>query len=122
MSTAQEKNDTEDGKQETIDTTVVKSDVEKSISFIRENATYWKDKRRRELDLIQYYTLAATLVMATNLFLKENIKNVGGWIPFCLAGTLLTAVATWLLNRLRSEDATRHCNSCFELLSQYETF
>jgi hypothetical protein len=96
--------------------------VTKAISLIRANGAYWGELHKRHISVIGYYTLTATIIMGVNLLLKENVRSVGGWIPFCLAAAVITAIASWLVNRQQSEDAMTHRNRCFDLLARYEAF
>jgi hypothetical protein len=86
------------------------------ISTLSNNVTYWGEKNKTGLAVIELYTLAATIIMAINLALKENIQNVGGWIPFCLVATILTGIATYYVNSQKSEDSGTNRSRCLQAI------
>lgn len=84
------------------------------IDTLNGNATYWGNRHRTGLLVIQLLAGAATLIMAVNLILKDNIQNVGGWIPFCMAAAVLTCIATFYTTSLQSEVPNDNRSKCLE--------
>jgi hypothetical protein len=99
-----------------------KLEVQKAIKMLDRNAAYWRDKDKSGMTIIQAYTLTATVVMGVNLILKHNVNNVGGWLPFCIAAAVLTAIATHFANSQASEAPRTHRDHCLVLRSQYRGF
>jgi|GEM_PF-3683063 len=85
------------------------------------NAAYWGDRHKTGLLVIQLLTGAATLIMAVNLILKDNIQNVGGWIPFCITAAVLTAIATFYSTGQQSEVPNENRSKCLEAKAHFNS-
>lgn len=97
----------------------LKRDATKTIGQLDRWADYWQRRDRAGSVVLQAYALSATLVMGVNLVMKQQVTSVGGWIPFCLAATVLTALATFFSNRQASEGPRERRDRCLELLSLF---
>jgi hypothetical protein len=92
--------------------------LEGYIATLDRNAAYWGNRHRTGLLVIQLLTGAATLIMTVNLILKDNIPNVGGWIPFCITAAILTALATFYTTSQQSEVPNENRSKCLEAKAQ----
>jgi len=91
-----------------------KEELSRQLVVIGRNAKYWGDRHKTGLNLIGMLTFTATLIMAFNLAFKDNIRNVGGWMPFCFASAALTALATYFVAGQTSEEPGTNRVKCLQ--------
>lgn len=90
--------------------------ADEDIRKLEAAAASFRDRDEGYIQLIGLYTLIAAIVAGVNLFFEKNLAWLGGWVPFCLATTVLTGLASFYAGKLKRERPEAQKEQCLKLL------